>query len=535
MTGVVAAAAGPPAVDRTVAPARAAAMLALARVEGLRLLRHPATVVALVLLLAGWTRWMVTGANRFPVLHDEDRGVQYAVLVLLGGAALIGSNLAVLRAHRHGTTDMYGVLVLPRAWRLGGHLLAIVPLVVLTGILVTARTGLLMLPAGAVGRPNAFELAASPLAVAFMGAVGVLLGRLIRTTIVAPVAVLFVAVLTVAAAVRGPSARIPWFLPVALVDASMPVPSQLLGRPAGAHLAYLAGLVGLVAVAAVGRRTRLSAMVVAVALVAVAAGGVVQSRPLDAATTAARVVATDRPAPMQACELRRQVTYCAFPEFAPWIDDWDRVVRAVLARVPPAVAGQPHAVRQRVVATESPVDRSSFFGKPAASETWGQDDTESFLDAQERADAAAGTPHAVTVGTQWGSARDEVTLAAFVAHRVLGGDDRSTCGSRSVLTAWLAAQASPHAAAGLREIDDTSWGAVIFAAPNLMHMLMIDDRDLAVAKELLRRPAGDVAGTLAGAWDGMVAADAPTERIAELFGVPVGPRVPGLRATPCDR
>jgi hypothetical protein len=532
------AAASAPALDRPVAPASRAAMLALARVEGVRLLLHPVTLAALLVLLGFWTRSWLTGADRFPVLHDEDRGVQFAVLVLVGGAALIGSNLAVLRARRHRVTELYGVLVLPPAWRLGAHLLAVAPLALLTAALVGVRTALLMLPAGAVGRPDAFELAASPLAVLFMGAVGVLLGRFIGTMVVAPVAVLTVTVGSFAAAMPGVPSWAPWLLPIGFVDSPMPMPSDLLARPAATHALYVVGVLGLVAVAAVGGATRRSVVIAAVALAVALTGGVAQSRPVDKAVRDGRVTATERPAQMQTCVRRQQVAYCAFHEFTPWVGDWDRVVRGVLARVPRTIADRPLAVRQRVVAYGDPDDGSPAFGSPVNGSTWGPEDEQAFADAQEQADAAAGTPNAVSVGTKWGGGVEEVTFGAFVAYRVLAGNDTSAeapCGSRSVLIAWLAALVSPHAAAGLRELDDNSWGAVMFQGPHLMETISVDDRDMAIAKALLRKPAGEVAQKIIGTWDEVGAADAPTERIAQLFGIPVAPPVEGRMATPCDR
>src|SRR5207248_9977278 len=101
----------PPAVDAN--PPRRA-VTALARLETRRLLRHPLTITATLFLLAFWaSAWFTNQANHYPVLQDVDRDSDRGMMLLLSAAALIAGNLAVLRAHRDGTTTLGQVLILP--------------------------------------------------------------------------------------------------------------------------------------------------------------------------------------------------------------------------------------------------------------------------------------------------------------------------------------------------------------------------------------------------------------------------------------
>lgn len=519
----------------TTAPGRAmVAMVALARFEAVRLVRHPVSIVATVLFLAPWLYgWATGGANRYPVLQDDDRLMQVAVLVVLGGAALIVANLAVLRGHRHGTAAQEDVLVLPASWRTGALLLALLPFGLGAAALVAVRIGVSAALPGAAGRPNPFELASGPVAAVLLGAFGIVLGRIGRSTIIAPLVLLAVGTVTFAVALPvTPGAKwLRWALPVAFDGDSVTLPVDLMSRPAARHLGYL--LAATVAVAGValllsGARGRRILGVVAGALaVAVGVGGT-QFIPPAAAATEARIVATDRPAAQQKCTRIEQVTYCAFVDFTPWIGGWDAVVRGVLRRVPPEEAGKPLAVRQRVFA----------YGRPeggAVSVTSEEQDARA--EAWRRSDLAAGTPNAVTVGLQWGDGRSEVAFAGLVAYEVLArrgaGAHGSVCGSRAVLLAWLAGQATPQTAAGLREVDASSWGGVPFNEPAFGSGVDVSDRELAVALALLARPAAEVERVVRAAWAELSAPDTPTERVGELFGVPVPPPPPEQERSVC--
>jgi hypothetical protein len=516
------------------------ATVALARVEAARLLRHPVTVAAVLLFIGPpLYRWLTGAANRFPILHDEDRGMQFSALFLLGGAALVVANLAVLRANRHGTAALYDVLVLPNAWRTGAHLLALLPFALLAAALVAVRIAMSASARAAAGQPNLYELATSPVVVLLAGASGVLLARVVTSAVVAPLAVLGLGVLTLAglSTVHTSIDWVRWLLPVAAPEELMPLPSDLLDRPAARHLGYLVGLTVLIAVAAVAlagaRGRRLIAATAAGSVIAMVAGAA-QFVPAGDPVVAARIVATERPYEQQMCRRIEHVTYCVFPDFAAWISSWDAVVRGVLRRVPAAEAQRPLVIRQRVRAYDDPRGGSVF----SMSARQSQQQRQAWTQAWRRADRAAGTPNTVPVGTVWGDDRSQTEFAGLVAYEVItragAGVDVRLCGARGVLVGWLAGQATREAAAGMRELDATSSGAVRFGEPSFHSGVSVDDREMAVALELLKRPTDEAAAAVLRSWEELSAAQTPTERVGEIFGVPVPPAPPVREHTLCD-
>jgi hypothetical protein len=495
-------------------------MLALARVEAVRLLRHPITLAAGLFLVGIWVSgWFTNEANRYPVLHDADRDTQLGTMLLLGGAALIVSNLAVLREHRSGITDLSEVLLLPTAHRSAAHLLAVVPLALVAAALTLARVAVLSL-APAAGRPDPFELATGPVIVALFGATGVLFGRLTRSPIVAPLAMLGILALLIVLPLftRGGPSR--WFQPVVPegdLDFVLPVPADLMARPAGAHLAYLAGLAGLVVVAVLVRSGVRRGRVVGVAGLAVAvtvAGGVTQTTPPSQAITQARVAAAERPSGQQACQTLGRNTYCAFADFMAWIPAWDAEVRGVLRWVP-AEQRRPLVVRQRLFMLGSD-ERGTDGGGAEGPVAWVADD------------AAAGTPNAVTVGTRWGDSRSAIRLAGLVAYQVVAGrrpgGDPAVCGGRGVLVAWLAGAASPVASTGLRLLahdqNRNHDSGVFLDEVESPSGIFLPDRELTLALALLDRPANDVGARVRRSWVELTSADTTTERAAEIVGGP---------------
>jgi len=510
------------------------AMVALARVEAVRLLRHPVTIAGLLLFVGPQLYgWLTGGANRYPILQDEDWSKQFIALLALGGAALVAVNLAALRDHRHATSALFDTLVLPDLWRAGAFLLAVVPYGVVVAGLAAARIGLLAAMPGAAGRPNPYELALYPAAVILLGAAGVLLARLVRAVIVAPLLLMGLAVLTFAAALPSVpgAAKLRWLLPVALEEPPMPFPVELMSRPAGRHLAYVAGLVVLAAVAVLavtGARGRRLMAAAGVGLSVTVLAGSAQFLPVSDSVRTARTTAAERPAEIQTCRPIDNVTYCAFGDFASWTGGWDGVVRGVLRAVPGERARQPLVVRQRM----SAVDRLGSSGSGTAAEQ------AAAAAMWRRVDAAAGTPNAVTVGTRWGDGRSAIGFAGLVAYEIVVGGGAPAggelCGARGVLVAWLAGQATPTATAGLREADAQSWGAVPFGDPQFPVGLSVPDREAAVALALLNRPAGDVAEVVRRSWAELTAASTPAERAGELFGVPVSPLPTEEERTVCD-
>ena len=188
-------------------------ILALARIEAARLLRHPVFLLGL-----GLSGLLTVAAG------GTDGPAQVAVLEGMGalpmaGGTLLAANLAGLRSERDRTTELYDSLPGRTRDRAAGHLLALAGPVALATAL-TAMTyillgmhALVVNEAGLRHVPTAGELAQGPLMVASCGAIGVLLARRTRSAIVAPVMLLALLALEVPLAVWGSQVAARWALP----------------------------------------------------------------------------------------------------------------------------------------------------------------------------------------------------------------------------------------------------------------------------------------------------------------------------------
>lgn len=510
---------------------------ALARVESVRLLRHPAMLCGLAACLALWGYALVTGdaANRYPVLQDSSRYIQ-AHLLLPAAGTLLAANLGVLRSRRHGVEPVYAVMVLGIRARTLAHLLAVVPAAVLCALVACARIGYLAARPGAVGTIQWGEVATGPAVVLLAGVLGVLTARLIASAAAAPLVLAVLAVFTLVAAVQN-SAGWRWLAVIAIENESaQPLPSALLGRPVGWHLLWLTALTAVFACAALlrgrpdgvpdGPRRGTGALWACTAAAAALAllSGALQTRPLPDAVARARTVATEHPAREQKCEEQGDVTYCAFPEFTGRTKQWDGVVRGVLERTPDDVAKAPYAVRQRIFRAGLEEQKAV----PLPNAAWDADDRR------------AGTPKAVPVGTWWsagsaGTDAESDAVAEFsvlFAYRVVTGsvpdEPRLTtvCGSRAVLTLWLAAQATGESAAALRDLESRSSSGPVLLVLQSATGLDFESRETQFAKDLLTLPAERIGARVKAAWGELTAPGTSTDRAADLLGVSAPARLP---------
>ena len=496
---------------RTPAPrsARAQALLALGLFETRKMLTHPIVLAAVVLYVVPWIYGTVTGSASYvyPVLQDADRATQFGAMVLLGSAALLTANMAVLRPARYRTATQVDVLLVPAWERAAAVLLAVSALGGLTALLAAARAVMLVTAPGAAGSLNLYEVATGPVVVILMGAGGVLTGVVIRSTSAAP----FVLVLVVAATLATVRIASPsrWLLPVVVEPpGALPMPAGLLVRPAGAHLLYLTAVIALLAgVVLIRAGNRAIGAILALAAAAVGAVAVPgQLRSTDASTIAAQQTATVSPAAMQKCQRIGTMTYCFFAGFEPWVEDWNTVVTAVVRRTPehPAIS-----VRQRVFIYGRPAGNGLVPQAPLAA--WAQDDQR------------AGTPGSLTAGTSWGQGEPELELAAEVAHRIVTGTQQQSgimpvCGSQAVLTLWLAGQSSPRALEALKRAAGNGSGAVVLTPASFGTGLAMQHRDALVALDVLGRSVASSAATVQQHWQELTAARTTTEQAAKILG-----------------
>ncbi|WP_203708497.1 hypothetical protein, partial [Asanoa iriomotensis] len=413
------------------------------------------------------------------------------------------------------------LLVLPPAWRAGAFLLAVMAPAGLTLAVFAAQTLALAVMPGRAGTLDVFDVAIPAGIVALLGAGGVLLALLVRSPIIAPLAaILFAAAGFVAIASVATGTTWGRLLPILPDDLPVALPSVLVDRPSGRHLVYLVGLTAVLATLALlraGARVRVALPTLAAALAVTVAAGSAQFVG-DDAVVAARVTVNQNPAPVQTCQARGEVTYCAFDDFTAWVPAWSRVVDDVVRLAPDAAtaAGPPLAVRQWVWSD----------GYPTSGGVFGPEAAQARARAQRATDTAAGTPEAVPVGTTWGDAATAAAFAGSVAFRLVAGKavagDTTVCGARGALIVWLTGQASPHVADGLHQLDDQSSGSLALIDYTIDNGLFVDDRDAAVGLTLLERPSAEVTAVVAAHWVELTAPNTPIERVGALFDVPVG-------------
>lgn len=504
---------------------------ALARYEARRLLRHPAVLVSLALCLTAWVYPTASGLTEYPVLHDEDRVLQLQLLLPAAGV-LLASHLAVIRAAREGTAAWLGTLVLTPAQRVAAHLLALLPVVAVIAALAGIRFGWLALLPGAVSSPSAAELATGPALVLITGTLGVLVGTLTRSMAAGPITLVVVGLTIVAEALFGYTAspRRRLGLIASDLEGLSAVPPALLDRPAGLHLLYLLLLtvvLGALALLRSGQRGAVVRGTAALALVGALAAGAAQLRPLPESVSAARKQALEAPAALHTCVRKGVVTYCAFPEFIDRHRQWSQAADGILRRVPDRARPQHITVRQRV----EPIATTSDGVVRMEANRWVEDDRR------------AGTPGAVSVGTDWGNGSDlgDDDMSGFatgLARHIVAGPPEDTrkpvCGGRGVVTVWLAAQTTQESETALRATLERHYGLLI-GFGGLLETTAVESRDVTIALALLERPADEVGKAVRQHWDKLTHPATTSTQAARILDAPAPAPVTATEETiyPC--
>ena len=244
----------------------------LARVEGMRMLRHPVVLVGLGLSVAFTllNEWDSVGGDYFAVTGP-------GLLPLL--VSLVAANLAALRSRRSDTDELYASLPSPARARTLAQLASLAWLAagtaVFVGVFFVAFGGLdgfVVTYGGDTAVPSVGELAQGPLAIATVAALGIALARWIPFLPVAPVAAAGLTVVSLPATTWNLQGAWVWFLP--LVNAAETSPDTSFpcarsgeatvwcGEPAFLassavwHVVYLAGLGVAFAAAALLRDDR---------------------------------------------------------------------------------------------------------------------------------------------------------------------------------------------------------------------------------------------------------------------------------------
>jgi hypothetical protein len=390
-------------------------VLALARAEGGRLVRHPIVLVSVPFCVV---TFVLMTWYQAPVLSRDDILMGLA-LSPLAGAVFLAAHLGATRSYRHGTDELYEGTVTTSAQRTAGHLLSVLWAAGLSVVLVGAAV-LYLVALHAVGRPDPLELLNGPSLVVLGGALGVALARWWRAALAGPVGVVALAALEIFLVWQTQAGRsendpnpLRWLAPWVPIAVSGDPPRELVIRPTGWHLAFILSLAlvaGGVALLRAGiRPNRVAATAGALALVVVAASAQVR-----APTAAQRRALADylvHPERHQVCETRLGVQYCAYRAYAGWIDRWAAAVTPVIERVPAGARPTDVRVLQTLIVYGSDVAMKDLAGSPAGAQ-FGYNPTQDDL----------GSP--ITPGNQWGRGKyegqDELAMDLIVATQAVG-------------------------------------------------------------------------------------------------------------------
>jgi len=521
---------------------RLSVALQIARVEGLRLVRHPFGLIGVLLGAA----LMVVGTwTVVPVLNRHD-GVTVDALMPLAAAMLIVSHLSVSRSVRHGTTELYGSTPARIDATTVGHLLALAWAFGFAVFVALAEL-IYMKAVGGVGTPRPLVVLTGPALVVLGGAIGVALGRFVRQPFAGPLALIGLVALSAGMLNAGS------LQPRAVAESLSPyLPGDHWGegigelslRPLGLHLAYVSSLAvtaSLIAVVRVGRRASVIALLCA-ALASTAMFGRWRADTPSRAEEMAVAAPFLEPDKHRTCQSRSGIRYCAYPAYVPWIEKWSAVVGSVVAAAP---------------AAERPEDLA-FMQLPKDNEFQGSS-----------AYVAAGTfqrllrrgllggPQEIHPGLAWGrhSAEGgfELGLALKVAERVTGIDAifrvteedlatmppraRKMIGTgrfdncvafgqgRSIVAMWLAAQATPRARAtflqgygslGQVQLNDHQYEVFGYAAPGIVAW---GTREAEYAQQLLARDAAEVELVMEANWHRLTNPHTTSDQAAAILGL----------------
>lgn len=283
------------AVATEARPKSTSAIWALSRVEGRRLVTHPAVLAGLGISL------LFLFVNR---VIEPDAPVGFEALrfdlLFLAVGTFIAANLGALRNRRHGTVELFEAEPLSARQRTVAHLLSVLWAVALAVALVVVVFVALAVSDGfAVGYtdgvrnriPTVVEMALGPVAVGLFGAVGIMVARWVPSVVVpmfAVVATLPYMLFEGWTIVEGPSgwytplwsaarATDAWWFEIGSEQGYSPVVGFAVAALAW-HLLYLIGLIVIASAVALGKHgwTRRVLVGGAVGVSAVVLGAVMQ-------------------------------------------------------------------------------------------------------------------------------------------------------------------------------------------------------------------------------------------------------------------
>jgi hypothetical protein len=508
---------------------------ALARVEARHLLRHPGTVIGL--MLTGLIAWLVyTESDGADALFDPANTFLLPVLLLAWGL-LIAANLGALRSRRFGTGDLLASTPTVPAARTLGHAGGALVGVPVAALIMFASTLLWRARPASIGWPHPALVLTMLLIVAGGAVVGVLLAQWLPHPVAGAGGVIATIILQSNLGQNHPQGRWLHFAPGDSFDTPFDV------GPAGWHVVYVAALVALGIALAVARHGLPRPVATALAAIVLVVGvtGWIQMQPPTGAAVAKQVARLNDPVAHQVCERHGGVRYCAWSEYRGWIDEWRKPVAGVLALAPAAVHTRVAEVRQMtgrielIPQIERRVDRRKAW--PA--------------DGEVHPGLHWYEGHELALGYQ--AAARLVGLPASVGYRGWGC---SAAGQARVIVAlWLAGEATPAAHRALRhrstDVQAVGYRALVATVP----LDVIPDyengqageaqvaevgsagrgSDIVAAAILLALPVDRVSRAVADNWDRLTASGTPASAVFDVLGLAVPsvltgrpPVVPGV-------
>jgi hypothetical protein len=180
---------GPDEVE--VHPRMRRAVLTIARVEGRRLIRHPAVIVAVALAIVSTAPYLISNN----LTHEHNVGWLLEVAaILISLVALLAANLGASRSGRDGSEELFRSAPLSPASRTVAHALAAGWLMALLALLLLAGD-IAIRAAGKGSRSDAgvalfpmFELVQGPLILGLFALIGVAVARWFPTALAGLVA-----------------------------------------------------------------------------------------------------------------------------------------------------------------------------------------------------------------------------------------------------------------------------------------------------------------------------------------------------------
>ncbi|HTC68995.1 MAG TPA: hypothetical protein VK662_05445, partial [Acidothermaceae bacterium] len=292
------------------------------------------------LVLSAITMWFITYRSE-PAWWINDWRVGYGQTVL-SLTVMMAAQLATARSRRDGLQQLYESFPTSTGQRTLAHLLGVLGAVPATLILIGAAATTFAVQ-GALGAPDPAALTGGVLLVVAAGAIGVAIGTRFPHPL-AGVLGAFLWLLPFSQSNRFNGA-IPWLFPWVKPAQLGELPSRLAGYPpALAHAFELAAIVILasgvaLAITAAATQHRVAALgVIAGALAATVAAGVVQLQPIPTRDVD-RVISEAVNSPsVQHCSVTdtggHRVSYCLYPEFGRLLGSLEGPVSSVLSQVP---------------------------------------------------------------------------------------------------------------------------------------------------------------------------------------------------------